>query len=113
MRCFLGGIKFFKRLEDSIGAGIYAHGRDVGPANDSVAVDDEQRPLTGAMFAVVDAIMFGHLALGLKIREEGKVQLAVVRIGRVTPDAIDGNAQELRLVAIELVENFVVEGKLI
>src|SRR4051812_6170177 len=41
------------------------------------------------------------------------MQLAVVCIGRVAPDAIDRDSQQLGIVALEFFKNFVVEGKLI
>src|SRR3954464_5709452 len=92
----------FQRAKNSISAGIDAQRRDVRPANDPIAIDDEQGALADAILLAIDAIIAGHLSLGLKIGQERKVQLSIAGISGVAPDAIDGNSDELRPVLIEL-----------
>src|SRR5258705_8658785 len=113
MRCLLLVIKFLKRFENSIRTGIHPHRRDVRPMNDSVTVDDKQDPFTHALLVTVGAIRLRYLPLGLKIRQQGKMQLAVARVGGVAPGAVNRDPQELRAMTVELLKDLVVQGKLI
>ena len=45
----------------------------------------------------VDAVLTGHRAFGLEIRQERNVQFAVFAEGEMAPDAVDGDADDLRL----------------
>ena len=63
--------------------------------------------------ALVAAVAASDRALGLEVGEQRKAELALVPKGDVTPDSVDRDADELRVVATELVVQLVVDGELI
>src|SRR5947208_291304 len=87
--------------------------RDVAPADDPLAVDDEQRSLAEPVAVAVRSVAARHRPLRLEVREQGKVQLALVGERPVAPGAIHRDAEELGAVARELGEDLVVQRHLI
>src|SRR2546430_16262816 len=99
--------------QNAIRPGIDADRRDVAPADDPVAVDDEQRPLRKPVAVTVHTVAARHRTLRLEVREQGKMQLPVARECGMAPDAIYGDAEELGAVALELGQDLVVERHLV
>src|SRR5580700_3698821 len=88
----LRGVKRFEGGQYSVSAGIDAGRGNVGPADHAFLVDDEEDAFADAVGGLVNAILAGDLSLWLKIRQQGEMQLAALRVGDVAPDAIDGQA---------------------
>src|SRR5207249_2147934 len=99
--------------QDAVGAGVDGDGRDVAPPNDSVTVDDEQRSLAEPVALAVHAVAPRHRPLGLEVREQGEVELALVGERSVAPGAIHRDAEQLGAVAVEIGEDLVVQRHLI
>ena len=67
-----------ERAEDAVGAGIDSDGGDVAPLHDAVAVDHIESSLAGPVGRPVDAVRTSYLTLGLEVREQGKMEVAVL-----------------------------------
>ena len=102
-----------ERVEDAVGAGIHADRREVAPADDAVAVDHEQRALGEAVLLAIHAVAPRHVALGLEVGEQRKLELAASRERAMAPRAVDRDAEQLGVVFRELVRHLVVERHLI
>src|SRR5205823_3535427 len=74
---------------------------------------DEQRSLAEPVAVAVRSVAARHRPLRLEVREQGKVQLALVGERPVAPRAIHRDAEELGAVARELGEDLVVQRHLI
>src|SRR2546426_12603644 len=106
----LGGLvlmQFFKSAEDSFSSGIDPDRREIAPADDAVAIDNKKRALRRPVPRAICTIGRGNSSLGLKIREQRKSELAVVREGQMTPDPIDRDTYQLCVEALKLGKNFV------
>src|SRR5207244_9309579 len=80
--------------QDAVRAGVDGDGRDVAPPNDSVTVDDEQRSLAEPVALAVHAVAPRHRPLGLEVREQGEVELALVSERSVAPGTIHRDRSE-------------------
>src|SRR5207248_10841173 len=61
----------------------------------------------------VRAVAARHRSLGLEVRQQWKVELAIAGECGVAPHAVHRDPEELGVVALELRQDFVVEGHLI
>src|SRR2546425_2700514 len=102
-----------ERTQDAVRAGVDGDGRDVAPPNDSVTVDDEQRSLAEPVALAVHAVAPRHGPLGLEVREQGEVELALVGERSVAPGAIHRDAEQPGAVTLELGPDLVVQRHLI
>ena len=102
-----------ERRENAVGPRIDADRRDERPTDDALRVDDEQRPLALPFPGAVDAVPAGDLALGLEIRKQGEVQLAIGGEGRVAPNPVDGDTEKPCVEARELRAKLVVKRHLV
>jgi hypothetical protein len=100
-------------LENTVGSGIDRHGRHITPADDSVAVDHEQRALANAAGAVIGAIFPRDVAFGFEVGQQRKVKLAVLREGEMAPHAVDRNPENLGAEFAKLRQHLVVERHLV
>src|SRR5437763_715641 len=102
-----------ERFEYAVGAGIDADRRQIVPAHDSLAVDDEECTLRVAVFFTIRAVAARYGPFRLEVGEQREPQLARLGEGAVAPDAVDGDAQELRVVLLEFAPHLVVQRQLI
>src|ERR1700685_1666591 len=79
----------FQCVEDSVGARIDAERGQVAPANHPLRIDHEERALGYAVAVAIGAILPRDAALGLEIRQQREMQLAIARERRMAPGAID------------------------
>ncbi len=100
-------------LKNTLGTGIYRNRGKVAPRDDAVFVDHEESAFAATFVAAVGSKFFCDLALWLKVGEQRKVQMAVLREGVVAPGAINGNADQFGAVFLKLREDFVVERHLV
>src|SRR5579864_5823509 len=103
----------FESSKYSVRAGIYGDGRAVAPGDNSVFIDDEESAFANAFGVAIRAVGFGGSALGLKIGEKRKLQVAVVGESFVGPHTVDRDAEKFGVEFRELGKNFIVEGHLI
>ena len=61
---------------------------EMRPANDAVGIDHEEGPRRFAEIIMVGAVFLEHLTLGLEVRQEGKLQLAIRAEGEMAPHAV-------------------------
>ena len=78
--------------EDSVGARVHAHGRNVAPPHDAVGIDHVQGPLAHALFDPVDVIRPSHRTFGFEVGEQGEVQVPLLGEGQILRDG----AQDFR-----------------
>src|SRR5208283_5844292 len=93
--CILAFGHGFESFQNAIRAWIDAHRRNVTPTNDALGIDDKQGALRLAVFLPVDAVLTGHCAFGLKIRQKRNVQFAVFAEGEMAPDTVDRDTDDL------------------
>ncbi len=111
--CFIDLRYRFESFQNTVSARIDALRRDVTPTNDPLGINDKQRPLRHAVFFPVDAVLTGHCAFGLKIRQERKVQFAVFAECEMAPEVVDRYAYDLRFKPGEFWLQLVVESQLV
>src|SRR5271168_2775469 len=99
----------FEGVEYSVGARIDADRRQVAPADRALWIDHEQRSLRDAVLLPISAILPCDRALRLEIRQQRKVQLAVVRECRMAPRSIDRYTDNRCLELVELGQHFIVK----
>ncbi len=105
--------EFFERLQDAVGTGVDADGRKITPGDDSIFIDDEEGSFRGAFRIAVDAVLFGDIAFGFEIREQGEMKPAVLGERLVAPDPVHGNAEQRRAELVEFREELIVEPHLV
>src|SRR5207237_7256913 len=67
----------FERREDAIGAGIDADRRAVAPADDAVAIEDEECALAMAFLVTVRAVRLGDCSLRIEGPRPRGVKIAI------------------------------------
>src|ERR1700730_8856446 len=107
------GWQSFERVEDAVGARIDRNGRAKAPEDLALTVDDEQGALANTLVFTIRTVRLRDRALRVKIRKQRKMQVAIPDEGRVTPRAIDRNAQQLGAMLAKLRKDLVVQGHLI
>src|SRR5260370_20540635 len=112
------GVRAFRRevcesCKDAIGARICSNWRNIAPGDRAFGIDRKQRALTDAVLLPVDTVLARHCTFRLEVSEQREVQVAVLGKRGVAPCAIDRNANELPLKAVELWQDLVVKRHLI
>src|SRR6185312_10597630 len=102
-----------QRRKDTVRPRVDAHRRYVTPPDHALGVDDEQGSFAEAVRCPIDAVCLRHRALRLEVRKEREMELPFRRERRVTPRAVHGDPEELRLVASKLRHDLVVERHLV
>src|ERR1700731_995987 len=103
----------FECLEDSVGAGIHPDRRQVAPCNRPLRIDYKQRSLTDSLVIAIRAVLACDRTLGLEIRQQRKVQLAILRERIMAPGAIDRDTYDRSLEFVELGQHLIVKRHLI
>ena len=94
--------------------GLIADRRDVAPADDArrASITNSARSLVPVLRAV-DAVRARDLALRLEVGQQREAQVALLREREVAPDAVDRDAEQLGVEALELGQDLVVERHLV
>src|SRR5204863_2459007 len=66
-----------------------------------------------AFFIAIDAVGARDFPLWLEVCQQREAQLPILGEGRMAPDAVDGDAQDVGAVSVELGEQLVVDGELV
>src|SRR5260370_34488461 len=98
----------FECLQYSVGAGIDRDWRQVAPRNRSLRIDYKQCPLGDAFAIAIRAVLARDRTLWLEIRQQRKVQLAILPERIMAPGAIDRDPDARRLDLVELGQHLIV-----
>src|SRR5207245_7496386 len=103
----------FKGSQYPIRTRVDPYRRDIAPANHPLGIKHKQGSFTRPIVSTIYPIHFGDCPLGLEVCEQGKVQLPVLGKSGVTPDPIDGDADQLGMEVAKLRQDLVIEGHLV
>src|SRR5258707_2280747 len=103
----------FQCLEDTVGAGIDSDRGAIAPEDLATVVEDEQCTLADAVRFPISSVALRDLTLGVEVRQQRKMQVAVFGEGLVAPSAVYRNSQELSAMFAELGKDFIVKRHLV
>jgi hypothetical protein len=110
--CPLSG-QTFQRMQYAIGTRVHRDRREVAPGDNTRFVDHEQGTFADALLVAICTILFSDRTLGLEVGEQRKMKFTLLRVGLVTPCAIDRNAQYLGVVLMKHWTHLIVECHLV
>lgn len=105
--------EIFERVENAIGARVDCYGGEITPRNKSVLIYNKQSAFTDPFAGSVGSVLSGDSPLRLKIGEQWKVQLSVLRKRLVAPSPIHGDPQYFGTMLLEFRSHLVVQRHLV
>src|ERR1700760_3051426 len=105
--------ELLERVENAVCAGIDGDWRTIAPCDRALAIQHKERAFADALGGAISMEFPGDFALGLKICEQGEVQVAIARKGCVAPHPVNRDSQEFGVVLVKFGQKLVVEGDLI
>src|SRR3954470_3506518 len=103
----------FQCLKDAVGPRIDGNRGAIAPENLTPVINNEQRTFADAVRFAIGAVALRHRPLGMEVRQQRKVQVAMLGEGLVAPGSVYGEAQELGPVLAKLGKDLVVERHLV
>jgi len=99
--------------KDHVGARIDVDLGNVAPNDLAVRIEDEQRPLAEPVFSAEDTERFSHGTFRLEVGEKRESNVPDLGKSLVAPHSVDGNADQLGSVLLELRQDLVVDCHLV